>query len=135
MSRKSLAVCAVLAFPVLAPLAGCTFGPHETSDDREAVADCKQESDRIYATRNRDELSERDTQDTPFSGNTLPYNPAYGLGDQYQRDQLLDSCLARSAAGGAVVPDSAPGSPTGGSATEGSSTPGPAAQDTLKDTP
>jgi hypothetical protein len=109
MTRKSLAASALLAVPLLAPLAGCTFGPHQTSEDREAVADCKQESDRIFATRNRDELSERDTQDTPFSGNALPYNPVHGLQDQYQRDELLDTCLARSAAGGAVLPDTAPG--------------------------
>jgi hypothetical protein len=112
MTRSSLAVCTLLALPLLAPLAGCTFGPHQTAEDREAVADCKQESDRIFATRNRDELSERDSQDTPFSANTLPYNPVHGLQDQYQRDELVDSCLARSAAGPAVVPDSAAGPPT-----------------------
>jgi hypothetical protein len=108
---------AVLALSVLTPFAACSFGgPAQTADDREAVADCKQESDRIYAARNRDQLSERDSSDTPFSGNTLPYNPSAGLGDEFQRDQLLDSCLAHSAAGNAVVPG--PTAPTQSSPTK-----------------
>jgi hypothetical protein len=106
---RSLAARALLTLSMLAPLAACSFGPAQTSDDREAVADCKQESDRIYAARNRDQLSERDSSDTPFSGNNLPYNPSAGLGDEFQRDQFLDTCLAHSAAGDAVIPGPASG--------------------------
>jgi hypothetical protein len=99
---------AILAFPVLAALAGCAAGQKLTPDDREAVSDCNKESDRIFAARNQYELSERDSRDTPFSGNTLPPTPSDGLSDQYERENLRDSCLAHSAAGNAVVPGTTP---------------------------
>jgi predicted small lipoprotein YifL len=99
---------ATLAIPVLAALAGCGGSQPLTQDDREAVSDCNKESDRIFAARNQYELSERDSRDTPYSGNTLPPTPSDGLSDQYEREQLRDSCLAHSAAGNAVVPGSTP---------------------------
>jgi hypothetical protein len=104
---RQLAVRLALTLPALCGLAGCTFGPHLTQDDREAVSDCRQESDRIFAVRNRYQISERDSSDTPFSANSLPSNPTAGLRDQYERDQLLDNCLSRSAAGDEAVPGSA----------------------------
>ena len=85
-----------LALPLLALLAGCNPAPHQSLEDREATIDCQQESDRIFAARNRYQLSERPSPDTPYSANNLPATPNDGLGDQYQREQLLDSCLARS---------------------------------------
>jgi hypothetical protein len=112
MMRPPNRLLACVALLLLTSLGGCTFGSggggRMTADDREAVADCGKQSDRIYAARNRYELSEQDTSNTPFSGNTLPYNPAAGLRDQYERDQYLDDCLNRSAAGDAVVPGSTP---------------------------
>jgi hypothetical protein len=105
MRARNFLPCAAL---LLTGLGGCTFGGGGkiTPEDREAIADCGKQSDRIYAARNRYELSERDTSDTPFSGNTLPYNPSAGL--QYERDEYLDDCLNRSAADDAVVPGSTP---------------------------
>lgn len=38
----------------------------------------------------------------------MPSTPSDGLRDQYERDQLVDSCLAHSAAGNAVLPGSSP---------------------------
>jgi hypothetical protein len=106
--KRSLSCAALL---LLTGLGGCAFGGgggRLTAEDREAVADCGKQSDRIYAARNRYQLSERDTSDTPFSGNTLPYDPSAGLRDQYERDQYMDDCLNRSAADDAVVPGSTP---------------------------
>jgi hypothetical protein len=100
---------AALLLPLLALMSGCgVLSRPLTADDREAVADCNQESDRIFAARNRYQLSERDGRDTPFSGNSMPSTPSDGLRDQYERDQLVDSCLAHSAAGNAVLPGSSP---------------------------
>jgi hypothetical protein len=79
-----------------------------TQDDRDAVTSCRKDADRQFAAQNRYLLSERGDQSAPLSGNSLPYNPNAGLSDQYQADQLTDACLARSAAGPAVVPGTLP---------------------------
>jgi len=100
---------ALLAMNLLAVLGGCTFGAPLSSEDREAISDCRAESDRIFAVRNRYQLSERyDSQDTPDSANNLASAPNAGLRDQYERDQLYDDCMARSAAGSAALGDNAP---------------------------
>lgn len=50
---------AALLLPLLALMSGCgVLSRPLTADDREAVADCNQESDRIFAARNRYQLSE-----------------------------------------------------------------------------
>jgi hypothetical protein len=90
----------LLGLLALAPaLTCCGLYPKISAEDREAQADCDAESDRIFAARNRDQISERDTTDTPNAGNSLPSNPSAGLSDQYERDRLVDACLAHSAAG------------------------------------
>jgi hypothetical protein len=97
ISARLLPLLGLLA---LAPtLSSCGLYPKVSAEDREAQADCDAESDRIFAARNRDQMSERDSTDTPYAGNTLPSNPTAGLSDQYERDRLVDACLSHSGAG------------------------------------
>jgi hypothetical protein len=106
------------ALPTLLPilllaasLGGCNTYQRFTPEDREALATCNTDADRQFAARHRDLISERDGSASPLSGNTLPYNPNAGLSDEYEQQQLVDSCLARSAAGAAVVPGTNPAKP------------------------
>ena len=86
-------------------LSGCGLYNRPTSEDQETRRDCDAEADRVFAARNRYQLSERSSADSPYAGNTLPSDPSTGLSDQYAEDRLVDNCLAR---GGA----SSPGAPT-----------------------
>ena len=103
-------------------LGACSFGgPPPTAADRETRRDCDAEADRIFAARNRYQISERDQTDTPYAGNTLPSNPTAGLSDQYEQDRLVDSCLAH---GGAGRPSGvSPAGPPGGPATKNAASP------------
>ncbi len=99
-------VLPLLALLLTAPaLSGCGMYTRPTSEDREARQDCNAEADRVYAARNRYQLSERNSADSPYAGNTLPSNPTAGLSDQYAQDRLVDNCLAR---GGVDSPGPAP---------------------------
>ncbi len=99
------AVLPMLGLLAAAPcLAGCGLYNRPTSEDQEARRDCDAESDRIFAARNRYQMSERDGSDTPYSANTLPSNPTAGLSDQYEQDKLVDACLAHSGAGTPAAP-------------------------------
>jgi hypothetical protein len=102
-----VAVAGLALLPLLAVLAGCDR-TRLTPEDREAVADCRSESDRIFAARNRYQLSEPDNTGTPYSGSGQVTAPSSGLSDQYEREQLVDRCLARGSAGEKVVPGTAP---------------------------
>jgi hypothetical protein len=106
-----IAVSALLLTALLGLSAGCGLYQAPTREDRDAAASCRGEADRIFAARNRYLLSERDSSDSPLSGNALAYNPNAGLSDQYEQEQLQDTCLARSAAGPAAVPGSQPAQP------------------------
>jgi hypothetical protein len=102
---------ALVLLASLGSLAGCGLYQVPTHEDRDAMATCRSEADRVFAARNRYLLSERDSSAAPLSGNSLPYNPSAGLSDQYEQQNLDDSCLARSAAGAAAVPGSNPPHP------------------------
>jgi hypothetical protein len=98
------------AAAILAPLSGCGAFYHPVSpEDREAVATCRADADRVFAAQNRYLISERDQSSAPFAGNQLPTNPSTGLSDQYQQQQMVDKCLARSAA--SAPSDTAPAKP------------------------
>jgi len=101
-----LKLAPLAALALLCALSSCGLYQPLSKEDREAVADCNQDVDRQFAAQNRYLLSERDGSASPFSGNTLAVNPNAGLADQYQQDQMVDKCLARSAAGPGVVPGS-----------------------------
>ncbi len=93
----SRALIAQLA--LAAALAGCGLYQPVSNVDREARASCRADADRVYAARNRYQMSERDQTDTPLGGSALGGVPSAGLSDQYEQQQLVDTCLARSAAG------------------------------------
>ena len=100
MSTRLKAARAALALlPLAAGLAGCGLYHPMTTEDREARAGCVADADRVYAARNRYLLSERDQTDTPQGGSQLGGVPSRGLSDQYEQQQLVDTCLSRSAAG------------------------------------
>jgi hypothetical protein len=89
----------LLPAAALVTLTGCGAFYHPVSaEDREAVTTCRADADRMFAAQNRYLISERDQSAAPFGGNQLPPNPSTGLSDQYQQDQMVDKCLARSAA-------------------------------------
>jgi hypothetical protein len=89
----------IALLPLAAALAGCGMYQPATTVDREAKASCKADADRVYAARNRYQMSERDQTDTPNGGSQLGGVPSAGLSDRYEQQQLVDTCLARSAAG------------------------------------
>ena len=90
--------------PLAAGLSGCGLYQPMNSVDRDALASCKSDADRVYAARNRYQMSERDQTDTPNGGSVLGGVPSAGLSDQYEQKQLVDTCLARSASSAAVPP-------------------------------
>ena len=99
--RASFAAGPLLAGPLLivtlaGALGGCGLYHPVSADEREATSACNAEVDRVFAAQNRYQLSERDSSDSPYAGNSLPNNPSTGLSDRYQQDQMLDKCLARS---------------------------------------
>jgi hypothetical protein len=99
-SRMPAMVVPVLGLLALAPaLGGCGLYTRPTAEDQETRNDCNAEADRIFAAQNRYQLSERNSADTPYAGNTLPSNPTAGLSDQYAQDKLVDTCLRRGGAG------------------------------------
>jgi hypothetical protein len=106
-----IAVPALLLWAMLGGLAGCGLYQVPTHEDRDAMAACRSEADRVFAARNRYMLSERDSSASPFSSDGLAFNPSAGLSDQYEQQNLDDTCLARSAAGAAAVPGSNPPHP------------------------
>jgi hypothetical protein len=102
MTRPRIAKLMFTALGVLslAPaLGGCGLYQRPTPADQDSRRDCDAEADRIFAAQNRYQLSERTSNDTPYSGNTLPSNPTAGLSDQYAQDKLVDNCLRRGGAG------------------------------------
>jgi hypothetical protein len=79
-------------------LGGCRFPGPQSSTERVAEDGCREEADRQYNAQHREDLSERDSRDTPFSGSTPPPLPSDGLSDRYAYENSVDTCLKRSAA-------------------------------------
>ena len=102
------AALTLLATWPLLPLAGCGLYTRPTAEDQEVRRGCDAESDRIFAARNRDQISERSFADSPNAENPLPFNPPAGLADQYEQDRLVDACLARNGAAAGGTVDSQP---------------------------
>jgi len=90
-------------------LGGCAFSGPSSPQDREVLASCRAEADRVYNAQNRYQLSERDSRDTPFSGSGQPTSPSDGLADQYTHERRVDDCVRHGDAGDSVPsPNSAP---------------------------
>lgn len=105
-----------LAMAALALLAGCAQPPRPRANAA-ATAACRVEVDRVYSAQNRVDLSRRDTRDTPFASSYLPGITSRGLGAEYGRDNMVQSCL-NNAAGAA-----SPASPTPGTGPAFTTTP------------
>ena len=83
-------------------LASCQQSPvPKPRADAAAVADCRAQADRVYAAQNRADLSRRDDLDNPFAAGYVSGIVTRGLGSQYQRDNLVESCLNANAGGAA----------------------------------
>ena len=99
-------------------LGACAQPPRGVADanrpSRAALAQCRQEVDRVYAAQNRAELSQRDQRDSPLSDNYVSGITSRGLSSLYGQDNDFASCL-RNAQNGGPAPGTAPAgdSPTG----------------------
>ena len=76
-----------------AALGGCGFSPPTSTADRQTLADCRSDADRVYNARNRAQLSERNDPDTPFSGSNQPSTPSDGLADRYSHNAMVADCV------------------------------------------
>ena len=93
-----------------AVLGGCAQ-QSRTRPSSAASQACRAEVDRVYSAQNRVDLSTRDTRDTPFASNYLPGITSRGLGAEYGRDNMVQSCLNNAA--GALPSSVAPTAGTG----------------------
>jgi len=88
-------------------LAGCARPEGEAQATAADRAACGQHADDVFRLRNPDVVYRQDTYDTstrdaPFNGAGLSSVPTAGLSGQFERDQLLRSCLD---GGGGTAPD------------------------------
>ena len=98
---------AVLGLALLG-LGGCAFPGPSSPQDRDVLASCRAEADRVYNAQNRYQLSERDSRDTPFSGSGQPTSPSDGLADQYTHERRVDDCVRHGDAGESVPSPNSP---------------------------
>ena len=101
-------ICRPLAGPALLAsllaVSGCAFPGPESKADRETLASCRAEADRVYDAQNRYQLSERDMRDTPFSGSGQPTTPSDGLADQYSHEVRVEDCVRHGDATAETAP-------------------------------
>lgn len=69
-----------------------------------STAACRAEVNRVYNAQNRVDLSTRDTRDTPFASNYLSGITTRGLGAEYSRDNMVQSCLNNASSSGSLAP-------------------------------
>jgi hypothetical protein len=91
----------------LLPLGACGLSTPMTSEHREALDTCRADTERVFNTQHRELLSERDSSDSPYSGNTLPIDPNRGLADRYQHEQMVDNCMRSAGEPGSSNPSPA----------------------------
>ncbi len=99
----------------IACLAGCTPPPQTaaTRASAAALASCRQSADSSFQRQNRYLLSERDQTDTPFSTSGLSGITTRGLGQRYDYDNQLSSCLAASDADNSQTAPATSSAPAG----------------------
>lgn len=90
-------------------LAACQRPSAETRADSATKAECRANSDRVYAAQNRVELSQRDGRDTPFSDSYNSGITTRGLSSRFGRDNLVSSCVSAAGENGRAVPDTGTG--------------------------
>jgi predicted small lipoprotein YifL len=93
----------VIGLAALLPLAGCGFSGPMNTEDRAALDTCRSDAERQFNAQHREQLSQRDSTDSPFSGDSLPSDPNRGLSDRYEHEQMVDHCLHANA--GPVQPE------------------------------
>ena len=91
MTRRSAGLAVLLL--ALLPAAGCSLYTPMAPEERTVLDTCRSDAERVFNTQHREQLSERDSTDSPFSGNTLPSDPNRGLSDQYEHEQMVDNCM------------------------------------------
>ena len=87
----TLALLALLA-------AGCAAASPESEADAVTAASCRQRADEVMAARDPAQIYNDDTyasslRDAPFGTNGSPSLPTRGLGDSYQRQQIVTGCI------------------------------------------
>lgn len=92
----------VLLLPLLLP-ACADHGPLSPAQATRRA--CEQQADRVFLQQHRDQMSERDTRDTPFADHEITGITSAGLGERFGRDQMVADCLSTSA--GSRVPGAA----------------------------
>lgn len=97
-----------LILPALLGLAACGYTPPRSAERLQELSTCRTEANRVYAAQNRAQLSERDTSSAPFSGNTLPSDPARGLTSRYDYESLEENCLSGAGTSASTGPSAAP---------------------------
>lgn len=99
MRRFKLILGGTAALGLSALTGACGFSPPQNASERLTLATCRSEADRIYNVRNRAQLSERSSTDSPFSGAAQPGLPSDGLADRYSHERMVDDCVRQGAAG------------------------------------
>ncbi len=84
---------AAVLMAALGLLAGCGFSPPLSAADRNTLESCRTDADRVYNAQNRAQLSERESQDSPFSGESQRSSPSDGLADRYSHERTVDDCV------------------------------------------
>lgn len=103
---------AILSVLILGLAVTACSQPTRTRATAAAVQKCRVEVDRVYAAQNRVDLSTRDSRDTPFASNYNSGITSRGLGAQYGRDNMTQSCINEATTG-------TPTAPAGGTASTG----------------
>ncbi len=89
--RYKGAVLAAMA--AVAGLGGCAFSPPLSPADRATLDECRDDADRVYNAQNRNQLSERGAEDSPFSGGAQRVTPSDGLADRYSHERMVSDCV------------------------------------------
>lgn len=95
---------------LMAVLSGCQQASRPRPSPAIAAA-CRTEVDRVYAAQNRADLSRRDERDTPFAGSYVSGVTSRQLGERFNRDNQMASCVSSAGQSGAAasMPDASTG--------------------------
>ena len=95
-ARPALRCYAMLALTF--GMSACA-GTQRSPSDIAALTACRQRADEVYAKQNRAEVYMSDTfatsgRDSPYATTALPGVTTRGLSGQYERDNMVNDCLA-----------------------------------------
>ena len=92
MSYRPLAVAALA---LTAVLSACAAPPRPRASVAASAA-CRSQTEQVFNRQNRDLLTHRSSVDTPFSDSYDSGITSAGLSRQFERDQMMKSCLDSS---------------------------------------